>query len=82
MNVFQILVRNLYNGVIVNIYFVFIDQVKKKVQRSFKHRKLYWYRHVLCSPLRFPDICNNQFSSVPDADRNGIMAGKRQIGSI
>ena len=53
MNIRQILIGDLHNRNIVNIYFVFIDQVQQKVQRSFKHRKLYWYRHECLFSLIF-----------------------------
>ena len=47
MNVFHVLVCNLYNGNIINIHFVFLNQVKQKVQRSFKHLQFYRDSHIV-----------------------------------
>ena len=52
MNVLHVLIRDLHNRNIININFILFDQMKKKIQRSFKYIYLYGYGHFSC-PLLF-----------------------------
>ena len=45
VDILEVLVGDLCDRNIVDVYFVFFNQVKEKVQRAFKHRKLHRYGH-------------------------------------
>ena len=49
-DIFEILVCYSGDGNIVNIYFVFFDQVQEKVQRTLEHRELNRNRHNFVFP--------------------------------
>ena len=44
-DIFEVLIGDLNDRNVVDVYFVFFDQVHEQVQRTFKHRKLYGYGH-------------------------------------
>ena len=45
MDIFEVLVSDLNDRNIVDVYFVFFNQVHEQVQRAFEHRKLYGNCH-------------------------------------
>ena len=45
MDIFEVLVGDLDDRNIVDVYFVFLNQVHEQVQRTFEHRKLYGNCH-------------------------------------
>ena len=46
MDVFHILICDLNNRNIINIYFIFLNKMHQQIQRTFKHLKLNTYSHI------------------------------------
>ena len=51
-DVIQILRRNLYDRDIIDVYFIFFDQMKQQIQWTFKRFQFYRYCHLI--KLLFP----------------------------